>query len=183
MNNLSNMLTNAGQTTLHNDELPETREAIERWRQGKINIWDDMARLEKERDALEIKISELQKELDEQCRLLGISAEREVSLLGKLEMQKKDILSLNKALETIREGYEGTCYACETVGELNQSYREHVRELIRLLEIEEESDSGRPFKPNYVSSCRVMDGMKINQCLKTLRNLAFEDGRSFPDLE
>ena len=29
---------------------PETDEAIERWRQGKTNIFDDMARLERERD-------------------------------------------------------------------------------------------------------------------------------------
>jgi uncharacterized coiled-coil DUF342 family protein len=28
----------------------ETQEAVERWRQGKINIFDEMARLEKERD-------------------------------------------------------------------------------------------------------------------------------------
>lgn len=159
---LTSKLTNASET-------PITHEAVERWRQGKVNLWEEMARLELD--------------LNEQCRLLGKSGEREAALLAKLEMQKKDILSLNKALEEIREGYEGTCYACETVGELNQSYREHVRELIRLLEIEEESDSGRAFRPNYVSSCRVMDGMKINQCLKALKELACEDGKSFPDVE
>lgn len=58
-------------------------------------------------------------------------------------------------------------------GALNE-YREHVRELIRLLEIEEESDSGSVFRPNKVSSCRVMDGMQINQCLKVLKELAQE---------
>ena len=150
-------------------DTPITDEAVERWRQGKINLWDDMARLELE--------------LYEQCRLLGKSGEREATLLTKLEMQKKDILSMTKALEDIREGYEGTCYACETVGELNQKYRETVLELIRLLEIEEESDSGRTFKPNYVSSCRVMDGMQINQCLKALKQLACEGEKPFPDLE
>jgi hypothetical protein len=29
---------------------PETQEAVERWNQGKINIFDEMARLERERD-------------------------------------------------------------------------------------------------------------------------------------
>ena len=29
---------------------PETQEAVERWQQGKINIFDEMARLERERD-------------------------------------------------------------------------------------------------------------------------------------
>jgi hypothetical protein len=36
-------------TTLRIDT-PETQEAIERWRQGKINIFEEMARLERERD-------------------------------------------------------------------------------------------------------------------------------------
>ena len=31
-------------------DTPETQEAVERWRQGKINIFDEMARLERERD-------------------------------------------------------------------------------------------------------------------------------------
>lgn len=31
-------------------DTPETQEAIERWRQGKINIFDEMARLERERN-------------------------------------------------------------------------------------------------------------------------------------
>lgn len=45
-------------------------------------------------------------------------------------------------------------------------------DLIRLLEIEEESDSGRAFKPNRITSCRAIDGMQINQCLKTLKELS-----------
>jgi hypothetical protein len=32
------------------NENPETCEAVERWQQGKINIFDEMARLERERD-------------------------------------------------------------------------------------------------------------------------------------
>jgi hypothetical protein len=31
-------------------ETPETQEAVERWQQGKINIFDEMARLERERN-------------------------------------------------------------------------------------------------------------------------------------
>jgi hypothetical protein len=53
-----------------------------------------------------------------------------------------------------------------------RNYRDNVRELIRLLEIEEESDSGSVFRPNHISSCRVMDGMQMNQCLKALKELA-----------
>jgi hypothetical protein len=146
---------------------PYTREAVERWQQGKINIFDALAELEDQRDAA-------QAECLEQARLLGKSAEREDVLRTKAEQQKKEILKYTKVLEDIREGYEGTCYACEPAAELNVEYRDTVRELIRLLEIEEESDSGTAFHPNKVSSCRVMDGMKINQCLKTLKELAAE---------
>ena len=31
-------------------DTPETHEAVERWQQGKINIFDERARLERERD-------------------------------------------------------------------------------------------------------------------------------------
>lgn len=34
-------------------DTPETQEAAERWRQGKINIFDEMARLEIERNSLQ----------------------------------------------------------------------------------------------------------------------------------
>jgi hypothetical protein len=33
----------------YESDTPETCEAIERWQQGKINIFDEMARLERER--------------------------------------------------------------------------------------------------------------------------------------
>ena len=32
------------------NDTPETCEAVDRWNQGKINIFDEMARLERERD-------------------------------------------------------------------------------------------------------------------------------------
>jgi hypothetical protein len=146
---------------------PYTREAVERWQQEKINIFDALAELEDQRDAA-------QAECEEQARLLGKSAEREDVLRTKAEQQKQEILKYTKVLEDIRAGYEGTCYACEPAAELNVEYRDTVRELIRLLEIEEESDSGTAFHPNRISSCRVMDGMQINQCLKKLKELAAE---------
>lgn len=34
----------------YESDTPETCEAVERWQQGKINIFDEMARLERERD-------------------------------------------------------------------------------------------------------------------------------------
>ena len=40
-------------------QFPETQEAIERWRQGKINIFDEMARLERERNELREVMAEI----------------------------------------------------------------------------------------------------------------------------
>ena len=214
---------------------PHTREAIERWQQGKINIFDALAELEDQRDELRKELAELnerfvskclketrlqmqvdekwalrreleaelgitgemanddslrvgleaiqrmkkerdaaQAECEEQARLLGKSAEREDILRTKAEQQKKEILKYTAVLEDIRAGYQGTCYACEPAAELNVEYRDAARELIRLLEIEEASDSGAVFHPNKISSCRIMDGMKINQCLQTLKKLSEE---------
>ena len=38
----------------YESDTPETCEAVERWQQGKINIFDEMARLERERDEYKI---------------------------------------------------------------------------------------------------------------------------------
>ena len=40
------------------------------------------------------------------------------------------------------------------------------KEFIDLLEITEESDSGNKFRPNYIGSCRALDGQRMNQIIK-----------------
>jgi len=45
------------------------------------------------------------------------------------------------------------------------------REFIRLLEIREESDSGREFSPNRIQSCRVIDGQRINEIIAAAKTL------------
>ena len=46
-----------------------------------------------------------------------------------------------------------------------------VKEFIRLLDIEEETDEGRAFHPNYIASCRVMDGVKMEKLFKQMKEL------------
>jgi hypothetical protein len=48
-------------------DTPETREAVERWQQGKINIFDEMARLERERNEARLEIKEVWEEVAEAC--------------------------------------------------------------------------------------------------------------------
>jgi hypothetical protein len=40
------------------------------------------------------------------------------------------------------------------------------KEFIDLLEITEECDSGGEFRPNYIGSCRALDGQRMNQIIK-----------------
>jgi hypothetical protein len=44
-----------------------------------------------------------------------------------------------------------------------------VKEFISLLDITEESDSGNEFKPNRISSCRVMDGERMEKLLAEMK--------------
>ena len=45
------------------------------------------------------------------------------------------------------------------------------REFIRLLEIREESDSGREFSPNRIQSCRVVDGQQMEDIITAAKSL------------
>lgn len=63
-------------------------------------VYSDFARkLERERD-------EARYESDEQARLLGMSAEREESLRGKLFMLERELLKLKEAAKSVVEVWE-----------------------------------------------------------------------------
>jgi hypothetical protein len=72
------------------NDTPETQEAVELYRQGKINIFDEMARLEIDRN-------QAREESLEQARLLGMSGSREAKLLTQIEELKlaADLLRAN----------------------------------------------------------------------------------------
>ena len=44
-------------------------------------------------------------------------------------------------------------------------------QLFFLLDITEESDSGNEFRPNYISSCRAVDGERIQKILEEAKQL------------
>jgi hypothetical protein len=50
-----------------------------------------------------------------------------------------------------------------------------VREFVRLLDIEEESDSGRRFRPNGITSCRAIDGAKMVELIHEMKRLTEND--------
>ena len=52
-----------------------------------------------------------------------------------------------------------------------QAALEGIREFFALLDVVEESDSGREFHPNTISSCRVHDHPKICAALEKMRGV------------
>jgi hypothetical protein len=96
---------------------PRTDEAIERWHQGKVNILEEIAKLEIDLNLAEAERVELAKQLqsekemyaacqnecEEQARLLGMSGEREAALLTKTGYWE----SLINWLEQVQEAYKG----------------------------------------------------------------------------
>lgn len=59
---------------------------------------------------------------------------------------------------------------------MTKDYKDLVRELFELLDKQEETDDGRVFHPNRISSCRVADTEKLNQILNQLRKLGGKEG-------
>ena len=45
-----------------------------------------------------------------------------------------------------------------------------VKELFELLDKTEETDEGRVFRPNQISSCRALDAEKLEKVLMALKN-------------
>jgi hypothetical protein len=45
-----------------------------------------------------------------------------------------------------------------------------VKELFMLLDITEETDDGRVFRPNQISSCRAVDAERLNSILVSLKH-------------
>ena len=76
---------------------------------------------------------------------------------------------LTAELERYRNGYQGSCYACEPVGMLNQRLRELIGEFFKLLDTVEESDSGREFHPVQITCCRTMMMEPLNKVLKEMK--------------
>lgn len=55
--------------------------------------------------------------------------------------------------------------------EENQTLENCVSSLFKILDTQEESDSGRVFNPTYISSCRVEHSAKLDILLVKMREL------------
>jgi hypothetical protein len=70
--------------------------------------------------------------------------------------------------------FAGDKAACADIAEQCAQITERLwKEFITLMEITEESDSGNEFRPNKISSCRAMDGKRLNEILAEARRIVF----------
>lgn len=53
--------------------------------------------------------------------------------------------------------------------------KETIKEFLYLLSKREESDSGRTFYPNHISSCRVLDSQRLGELLKQMEGYVSEE--------
>ena len=57
-----------------------------------------------------------------------------------------------------------------------QAYDVLVKQLFILLDKTEQTDEGRYFRPNRITSCRAMDAEKLEQVLKELKSTLEDRG-------
>ncbi len=132
-------------------DTPETQEAVERWRQGKINIFDEMARLERERDKAQ-----------------ALVAEKKQAIIWAKAEAKERLHRLDQAAcerRTWLEAHEKMKLERDEIAAL-------VRRLFQLLETVEVSDSEREFHPTRIQSCRVMHTIELGELLPKLKEAA-----------
>ena len=80
--------------------------------------------------------------------------------------------------------YQQQCEACNGTG-MTETYQGELtrrrakkaerlwKEFITLMEITEKSDSGYAFNVNKISSCRAIDGKRLNEILNEARRIVF----------
>lgn len=59
--------------------------------------------------------------------------------------------------------------------ENDSELKQLVKKFFYYLDIVEESDSGRVFKPNQISSCRVMDSKNMGEILARMKEIIGEE--------
>jgi len=94
-------------------DTPETQEAVERWQQGKINIFDEMARLERERDKAQALVAEMKQ------AIIWAKAEAKERLhrLDQAACERRTWLEAHEKMK--RERDEQTAQMCQAIGHLS----------------------------------------------------------------
>jgi len=110
-------------------------------------------------------------ELDEDLQLATESSLK--TAIARAEKAEADLKHMQSSALTWAR-FAGDKAACADIAEQCAQITERLwKEFITLMEITEESDSGNEFHPNKISSCRAMDGKRLNEILAEARRIVF----------
>jgi hypothetical protein len=95
------------------------------------------------------------------------------STSARAELAEADLKHMQSSALTWAR-FAGDKAACADIAEQRAQITERLwKEFITLMEITEESDSGNEFRPNKISSCRAIDGKRLNEILAEARRIVF----------
>ena len=113
---------------------------------------------------LEIEITAVREQLAENTLLLNSWIDTSSTFLVRAERAEAECLEQARLL-----GISGSEVAALKRPLLKLTSLWH--QLFFLLDITEESDSGHEFRPNYITSCRAVDGDRIQKILEEAKQL------------
>ena len=127
----------------------------------------ELARLRAELSAVQAQHLHEIDELAAQAKIMN-ALRAEVERLKGLASWANTCIHHNDA-ERARYGH--VCLVCTSTRA--EKAEKLWKEFITLMEITEESDYGNAFNPNKISSCRAMDGKRLNEILIEARQIVF----------
>ena len=156
---------------MNESDTPRTQAGIDDWiNTGEISLLRDIS------EELETELNAVTKQRDEALSDLEFRRDLyklQTKLLDDVREQRDDLLRYNEAFrkETL------ICADCDAIrkGEYDQAIEQRnrladlVKQFIYILDITEESDSGRLFHPTSITSCRAGDLQKIGELVEALR--------------
>ena len=120
-----------------------------------------------ERDRLRAELSAVQAQHLHEVDELAAQAKIMNALRAEVERLKDGgVQRIKDALATALDTRDAAIARAEKAEKL-------WKEFITLMDITEESDSGNAFNPNKISSCRAMDGKRLNEILIEARQIVF----------
>lgn len=142
-------------STIH--ETIHTLEEFNKWRRGNDTITMP--------DSFEVGVA-----IGDAVRLL-----RELAAMTSRAEKAEDELKQIQSSALTWARFAGDKAACADIAEQRARITERLwKEFITLMDITEESDSGYAFNPNKISSCRAMDGKRLDEILNEARQIIFK---------
>ena len=123
--------------------------------------------------ALQVEVAVLSEGLSED-HAIYVATNRAEKAEAELDRLREELAVANNWAE--HHAARGNDLIAENINHAEAAIRSERlwKEFITLMDITEESDSGNAFNPNKISSCRAMDGKRLNEILNEARQIVFK---------